>query len=89
VLAEPGRNERILVAGAAVAPLVPLPPLDDEAGPGWFSLCESGRIGTVLRAAALSDVAIEHRGQRCTAIQPHNTALEWVYRGMRRLPRGS
>jgi hypothetical protein len=62
VLAEPRRNERILAPGAAVAPRVPLPPLDDHAGPAPFSLGQHSRIATVLRAASLSDVAIAHRG---------------------------
>jgi len=52
-------NEWILVPGAAAAQHVPLPPLDDPTAPGPFSLGERDRIATVLRAAALSDVAIE------------------------------
>jgi len=60
VLAEPRRNEQILVPGAAVVPRVPLAPLDDRAGPAAFWLGQRSRIATVLRAAALSDVAIEH-----------------------------
>jgi hypothetical protein len=60
-----------------------------QAASGWFSLCESSRIGSVLRAAALNDVAIEHRGRQDTAIQPHSSAVEWVYRGTRRFPRGA
>ena len=51
-------NEWIVVPGAA-AQHVALPPLDDPTAPGPFSLSEHDRIATVLRAAALSDVAIE------------------------------
>jgi SAM-dependent methyltransferase len=51
-------NEWILVPGAA-AQHVALPPPDDPTAPGPFSLGERDRIATVLRAAALSDVAIE------------------------------
>ncbi len=52
-------NEWIVVPGAAAAQHVALPPLDDPAAPGPFSLGERDRIATVLRAAALTDVAIE------------------------------
>jgi hypothetical protein len=52
-------NEWILVPGAAAAQHLALPPLDDPTAPGPFSLGERDRIATVLRAAALSDVAIE------------------------------
>jgi SAM-dependent methyltransferase len=52
-------NEWIVVPGAAAAQYVALPPLDDPTAPGPFSLGERDRIATVLRAAALSDVAIE------------------------------
>jgi SAM-dependent methyltransferase len=52
-------NEWIVVPGAAAAQHVPLPPPDDPTAPGPFSLGERDRIATVLRAAALSDVAIE------------------------------
>jgi len=52
-------NQWIVVPGAAAAQHVALPPLDDPTAPGPFSLSERDRIATVLRAAALSDVAIE------------------------------
>jgi SAM-dependent methyltransferase len=52
-------NEWIVVPGAAAAQHVALPPLDDPTAPGPFSLGERDRIAAVLRAAALSDVAIE------------------------------
>lgn len=52
-------NEWIVVPGAAAARHVVLPPLDDPAAAGPFSLGERSRIATVLRAAALGDVAIE------------------------------
>jgi SAM-dependent methyltransferase len=52
-------NEWIVVPGAAAAQHVPRPPLDDPTAPGPFSLGERDRIATVLRAAALGDVAID------------------------------
>jgi SAM-dependent methyltransferase len=52
-------NEWILVLGAAAAEHVALPPRDDPTAPGPFSLADRDRITTVLRAAALRDVAIE------------------------------
>ncbi len=52
-------NEWIVVPGAAAARHVALPPLDDPTASGPFSLSERDRIAAVLRAAALSDVAIE------------------------------
>jgi len=52
-------NQWILVPGGAAAQQVALPPLDDPTAPGPFSLGDRDRIATVLRAAALSDVAIE------------------------------
>lgn len=51
-------NEWIVVPGAT-AQDVGLPALDDPAATGPFSPGERDRIATVLRAAALSDVAIE------------------------------
>jgi SAM-dependent methyltransferase len=52
-------NEWIVVPGAAAAQHVALPRLDDPTAPGPFSLGEPDRIAAVLRAAALSDIAIE------------------------------
>ena len=62
---------------------VALPSPGDPAAPGPFSLGDRGRIAAVLHTAVLSDVAIEHRGQRCMAIHPHGTAPVWAYRRMR------
>jgi hypothetical protein len=52
-------NEWIVIPGAAAAAHVALPPLDDPAAPGPFSLGDPDRIATVLRAAGLSEVAID------------------------------
>lgn|SRR5574341_1842340 len=51
-------NEWIVVPAAAAQHLA-LPPLDDPAGPGPFSLGERDRVATVLGAAQLTDIAIE------------------------------
>jgi SAM-dependent methyltransferase len=52
-------NEWVVVPGAAAARHVALPPPGDPAAPGPFSLGDRDRIATVLRAAALGDIAIE------------------------------
>jgi len=52
-------NEWIAVPGAAAAPHVAFPPLDDPAGPGPFSLGERDRIAAVLGVAQFTDAIIE------------------------------
>ncbi|MCI0690179.1 MAG: class I SAM-dependent methyltransferase [Sporichthyaceae bacterium] len=55
----PADNEWIAVVGGAAAQHLALPPRDDPAAPGMFSLGDRDRIAAVLRAAALTDVVIE------------------------------